>query len=154
MNRGNTLVFTLLGLAFAAIVGLCFAPLEYCYCGHHQSLVDQWFPKWKPHFCTGERVHGTLHNVRIWINEYVQKHGHLSENLLEMLPPKEKRRGTIVLYSYPDPAFVIDYHRANGDWQCTVAKNPDLPGWYLLTSNGDVHFSKKGPATVEDAVLP
>jgi len=143
-RRGHTLVFTLLGLtvALAALVGL-FAPLQHRICGHRCSLVDRWFPKWNSHSCAAENVVGNLLTIRFVIKNYQKRTGHLGDSLLEMIPPRSHFLGLDKLA----------YHRSGSDWQITVTRTPDLPGWYLLTSDGKLHFSEKGPATAQDSLL-
>ena len=147
MNRanGNTLVITLLGLAVAAIVGLCFAPLQLRTCGHRSSLVDRWFPHWNYHACNAatSEVTGNLWGMPQVIKNYRQKNGHLGDSLLEMIPPRSRYLGLDKLA----------YRKDGSDWQISVTRTPDLPGWYLLTSDGKLHFNERGPATAQDPPL-
>jgi hypothetical protein len=151
-NHGNTLVYTLLGLAVAAIVGLCFAPLTLRPCGHRYSLVDRWVPGWAPHYCAGDVLLGDLWQVHCDFRNYQKKYGHLPDSFSSVIP------------NFKNLRFEYTYTKEAGDWQLSVpktgdrmfgaVKTPDLPGWYLLTSDGKVHFSEEGPATVQDVVLP
>ena len=146
MNRanGNTLVITLLALAVATIVGLCFAPLTLRSCGHPGSLVNRWFPQRDPHACDGLLLHQGLDDIYDLVQTYRKTHGHLEDSLSAMLPRR----------SYRDPVPVFVYSRKGDDWQISVAKTVDFPGWYLMTRDGKVHFSSTGPATAQDVVLP
>ncbi len=144
-RRGNTLVSTLLGLAVMAMVGLCFVPYSLQSCGHRGSLVDQWFPNWRPHTCAGQEVHADLWDLFDFIRGYQEQHGQLEDNLFAMVPWRALRKS--------DERFHFAYTRTAHDWQISVAKTAELPGWYMVTSNGEVHFSEKGLATRQDAEL-
>lgn len=146
MNRGNTLVFTLLGLAVAAIVGLCFAPLTLRRCGHPGSLFNRWLPQWDHHDCAGLEAGADLWDIYDLVETCRKEHGHVKDSLFDMVPWRSHR----------DPRYEFVYTHKGDDWQVSVAKTVDLPGWYLMTSDGDgkVHFNKTGPATTQDILLP
>jgi hypothetical protein len=153
-STGNTLAITLLALALATILGLCFAPLLFRNCGHRCSLVDRWFPQWRPHHrCAGDALVSDFSSIHRIVVEFQKKHDHLPDSLSSAIGGLENFR------------FKHTYTRKAEDWQISVAKTDDrsiysvtvdfpLPGWYLLTSDGHVHFNEKGPATTQDPVLP
>jgi hypothetical protein len=148
-HHGNTLVITLLALTVAAIVGLCLAPLQFLPCGHRCSLFDRMFPAWNGgHACHGHALQHDLHVIHRSVEAYRKEHGRLEEALFEMVPPNSLSDDYMWSGSYK-----FGYIKTGGDWRVTVAQTPGLPGWYLLTSDDQIHFSENGPATPKDRVL-
>lgn len=149
-HRGNTLVFTLLGLTVAAIVGLCFAPLLLRSCGHRCSLVDRWFPGWGLHKCHGIALGSDLRVIHETLETYQKEHGHLEMKLFEMVPSD----GLSDDYTWGrNYQFTYTRHGSGQGYRISIERSASLPGWYLMTSDGDIHFSEKGPATEKDQVL-
>ena len=148
--RGNTLVITLLGLTVAAIVGLCFAPLQLRTCGHLSSLVDRWLPHWKAHKCHGMALNSDLRVIHETLETYQKEHGHLEKTLFEMVPSD----GLSDDYTWGrNYQFTYTRHGSAQGYRISIERTPSLPGWYLMTSDGNLHFSEKAPATEKDVVL-
>ena len=140
MTRGNLIVYTLLGLAVAGIVGFCYAPLLMRPCGCRASLVDRGFSGWKPHDCFAGPMILDLYRFNY--------------NLKEVSPQDHSAHEQEGIGGYKFVAV-----RRDNEWQISVDRHCiypdmlDLPGWYLLTADGRLHFSEKGPATAEDPIL-
>lgn len=136
MNRETVLILTLLALAVAAIAGLCFAPLLFRPCGHRCSLVDHWHSKSEFHICGAAKMRRDLS---------------FFDGFLEDCVPEEVGTYDSIEGGHQ---FVGTFMKHQDHWQVSVARDKGLPGWYLLTTDGKVHFSERGPATAQDAVLP
>ncbi|MDB6034221.1 MAG: hypothetical protein JWM16_4559, partial [Verrucomicrobiales bacterium] len=48
---------------------------------------------------------------------------------------------------------VVTIESDGREWQARLAKQNDLPGHYLLTGDGRIHFSANKPATTNDPVF-
>ena len=148
-RRGNALVITLLAIAAAALVGLCFAPLLRRPCGHRGSIANRCLSRWDKHVCYFASLSEDLHFIHYCVNEHRRLQGRVEDSLRLMVPMNRLSD----IYENAK-AYEIAYHPLpGGDWNVSVARTPSLPGWYLLSSDGNIHFSEKGPATVKDTVL-
>ncbi len=149
-NRGNTTTITLLVLALAALVGLAFAPLQLRECGHRLALVDRVLPNLRPHHCRAAALMGDLRTIYRSVYQYRKDHGRLEESLSEMVPP-DSFSDTYKWGGY----YKFDYsHGAtSAEWQVRVARTSSLPGWYLLNSDGQIHFNENIGAHLQDPVL-
>ena len=142
---------TLTILAIASVVALCFAPLHYRVCGHKESLYNEYFPHWNTttHCCYAGGVVSDLLALSKAQKNFATDHGGRSATSMEELEWAHCFAGPRREHFYH-----LDFSRStDGGWQCAVAKKLCLPGWYLLTSDGQIHFSEKHPATAQDPVL-
>ena len=55
-------------------------------------------------------------------------------------------------YMHPDRP-VVTLESDGQRWLARMARQSDLPGHYLLSSDGQIHFSTERPATTNDLVL-
>jgi len=150
-HRGQAVIMTLTLLAIASIVALCFAPVHYRVCGHKESLYKEYFPQWErsTHCCYAGALVSDLMNLSNGQKVFAMDHGGRSATSMEELQWAHCFEGPCREHYYH-----LDFSStADGSWQCAVAKKPCLPGWYLLTSDGQIHFSEKHPATAQDPVL-
>ena len=150
-RRSQVLVITLTILAIASVVALGFVPVRYRWCGHKESLYKVYFPQWTiaTHCCRASVVVMDLHSLFYGQKAFAVDHEGRSAASLEELQWAHCFEGP-----HQEHYYHLDFRSsADGNWQCAVEKKPCLPGWYLLTSDGAVHFSEKRPATAQDPVL-
>jgi hypothetical protein len=61
---------------------------------------------------------------------------------------------TLSELSLANPLLPVVTMESDGrEWQARLAKQNDLPGHYLLSSDGRIHFSVEEPATTNDPVF-
>ena len=160
MPRGRILFISAWVLALMTIAGLLWAPTQYRWCGHKISLMQRWFPNsplFQDHLCDAmEPV------------QYLQ-----ALAAARPLYPKEKGREPASAADFNgDAAWMLYFPSAlssgedndrrlkpvfsgsGKDWECRMDRTPGLPGFYLITADGTVHFNQSRPATHDDVTLP
>jgi hypothetical protein len=146
-TRSQAVVITLTILTIASVIALGFTPVHYRVCGHKESLYNEYFPQWwmrRTHCCYAGALVSDLIALSNAQKVFAMDHdGHSAASLdeLQWAPRREHY-------------YHLNFRgSSDGNWQCAVEKRPCLPGWYLLTRDGQIHFSEKHPATAQDPVL-
>jgi hypothetical protein len=102
------------------------------------------------HACSGDRARATLVNIAFAQQAFQTRSGRPANSLTELgisnqilLP---NIGGTLT------SSFRIEYEKSGGDWWAYVPRQADLPGHYLVLSNG-VYFCEARRPTTNDYPL-
>ena len=138
----------------------------YRQCGHRPEFKTRLlalFPYWQwikgtehltsyvtIHACSGDRARATLVNIAFAQQAFQTRSGRPANSLTELgisnqilLP---NIGGTLT------SSFRIEYEKSGGDWWAYVPRQADLPGHYLVLSNG-VYFCEARRPTTNDYPL-
>ena len=114
-------------------------------CGHKRSplLVEkmaEFLGASRGHTCSSETPTIRLFSIFDGQRAYYQSNGFFARTLLEL--------GLV----YPSDS-VVTMESDGQRWHARMAKQNDLPGHFLLSSDGRIHFSIDGPAATNDLVF-
>jgi hypothetical protein len=146
VNRRSLLLFAALFLAMLAVIAVAVSRYEPdvkgSYCGHPEKFT---FPLWPHtiHHCDGQRAVVDFHMLHLSQTIHREETGTNAtklEELHEMFPTHRIRYGLTMTSD-------------GKNWSACIAKQGSLPGHYLLTSAGRLHFNSTQPATTNDYVL-
>jgi hypothetical protein len=150
MARRPTVLIILSLTVLVASAALLFAPLMRLPCGHRGSMASRLWP-------VGPFGHSCDQQELIKALRYLHQQGEKYWDQIVIYYAMDKdRRPPQAPYDFV--ALLendwMAFSGAGKDWQCHVAREPDFPGYYLMTSDGTIYFSEDHPATTHDEVLP
>lgn len=143
--------FWLIGVGVVIVVVVLSSQIQvYRPCGHKQSLGEKYFPRFiycATHCCRAGVLVSDLTSIYCAEQMYHEEMGRYSRNLADL-------EGLALISStHIGRDYSLVLSGTSLSWQCAVFKNSDLPGHYLLTSDGYIYFSEDRAATTKDVVL-
>ncbi len=117
------------------------------YCGHTQSLFDKLRPKiYMTHCCFGGKLMTDLYGFYLAQQVYYSANKQYATTLTELIPYSE-------LSNRSNRHYTLVLSGTTSNWQCAVSKTDNLPGYYLLESDGIVYFNKNHMPDKKDRIL-
>jgi hypothetical protein len=151
MSRGHFTVMMLTLLVLLGCVSLAaLVPIYRLPCGHKESIYARYFPKKNgtPHFCIAR---GLIHDLQELDRA---RKTYWKRNNAEVPSLQVLAQQSYYEYPYRDPeCYHLECSGSGPSWTCRVASTDQIPGYYLMTTDGRIYFNEAHPPTLEDVKL-